>query len=63
MLLMVTEHALLPGLTRVEELRSDNSAVAEDGAHRCDIVEVAGAKGGVHEGDRPQLHADESGTL
>lgn len=47
-------------LTCVEEESINESAVTEEGAHRCHIIKVAVTKGRVNEGDGPQLHIDES---
>lgn len=52
--------AVLVKLTCVEEERINEGAVTEGGAHRCHIVKEAVSKGGVDEGDRLQLHVDES---
>lgn len=51
---------LFEELTCVEEESVNDGAVTEKGAHRCDIIEVAVSKGRVDEGDRLQLHVDES---
>lgn len=46
--------------TCVEEGSVNEGAVTEEGAHRCHIIKVAVSKGRVDEGDRLQLHVDES---
>lgn len=51
---------LFEELTSVEEESVNECAVTEEGAHRCHIIKVAVSKGRVDEGDRPQLHVDES---
>lgn len=47
-------------LTCIEEESINERAVTEEGAHWCDIFKVAVTKGRVDEGDRLQLHIDES---
>lgn len=49
-----------PGLTCVVEECINESTVTEGGPHGCHIIKVAVTKGGVNEGDRLELHADES---
>lgn len=51
---------LFAELTCVEEESVNEGAVKEEGAHRCHIIKVAVSKGTVDEGDRLQLHVDES---
>lgn len=50
------------GLTGVIELRIDEGAVTEEGAHRRHVVEDAVTKGRVDEGHRLQLHVEEPGN-
>lgn len=47
-------------LTCVEEESINESTVTEEGAHWCHIIKLAVTKSGVDEGDRLQLHIDES---
>lgn len=51
---------LFEELTCVEEENVNEGAVTEEGAHRRHIIKVAVSKGRVNEGDRLQLHVDES---